>query len=62
MGAPVPADSAERARKAGEEARKRALQLADVAHLSDSEDDDVTEELARATEGAPLDPFGFSKK
>jgi hypothetical protein len=62
VGAPVPADSAERARKAGEEARKRALQLADVAHLSDSEDDDVTEELARATEGAPLDPFGFSKK
>ena len=60
VGAPVPADSAERARKAGEEARKRALQLADVAHLSDSEDEneDVTEELARA----PLDPFGFSKK
>ena len=63
VGAPVPADSAERARKAGEEARKRALQLADVAHLSDSEDDDdVTEELARATSAAPLDPFGFSKK
>ena len=62
VGAPVPADSAERARKAGEEARKRALQLADVAHLSDSEDEDVTEELARAPEAAPLDPFGFGKK
>ena len=59
------ADSAERARRAGEEARRRALRLADVAHLSDeSEDEDVTEELAPAgrAPAAPLDPFGFSKK
>ena len=64
VGASVNADSAERARRAGEEARRRALRLADVAHLSDeSEDEDVTEELAPAAgPAAPLDPFGFSKK
>jgi hypothetical protein len=63
VGAPVAMDSAEHSRRAGAEARRRALRLADVALVSDS-DDDVAEELPKAVEGevtVPLDPFGFSK-
>ena len=64
VGQQVPYNSAEQGKAAGEEARRRALRLADVAHLSDSEDD-LTEELpglggAVGSEPA-LDPFGFSK-
>jgi len=66
VGQNLPQNSAEQGKAAGEAARRRALRLADVAHVSDSEeDDDLTEELpnaaARAEQAAALDPFGYSK-
>ena len=44
VGGVVPADSELASRRAGEEARRRALRLADVAHLSDSELEEDAEE------------------
>lgn len=53
VGGSVPLDSERASRRAGEEARRRALELADVAHLSDGdEEDDSDAETVAAGEEA----------
>ena len=46
VGGTVPLDSEQASRRAGEEARRRALALADIAHLSEDEDDSDAETVA----------------
>ena len=50
VGGTVPLDSEQASRRAGEEARRRALALADIAHLSEDEDDSDAETVAAGEE------------